>query len=310
MPVDMDKDYTGVRCLRIGEWSADSKMKETKDKTMWMWSGKHKKQIVLWSVIVLIAVPLIVYGLSEVSLLPVTGGNDWAGFWGGYFGAIIGGICTVVGVFLSIQYEREKGQDDAERAVLPYIALTTLEKENKVDYSHLKTEDDIDDDEPDGYNEFLLEKIYFIIRGESAIPKRKLTKEQRVLLENEGHRRKEMTKGVAILTQQRVLSVPMLLTNVGNGAAINFRVGFHLSNTKYNDKDVKYTIAKHLEKGANFYLNLFFEDLNEYTEDKQFVLRIHYENIYAQEYLQEYFVTVKDGKFIQIDLGNRQKKCG
>ena len=119
-----------------------------------------------------------------------------------------------------------------------------------------------------------------------------------------------MTKGVAILTQQKVLSVPMLLTNVGNGAAINFRVGFHLSNTKYDDKGVKYTIAKHLEKGANFYLNLFFEDLNEYTEDKQFVLRIHYENIYTQEYLQEYFVTVKDGKFIQIDLGNKQKKCG
>ena len=293
---------------RIGEWRADSEMKETKDKTIWTWIKKRKKQVGLWSGFILIVIPFIVYGLSEASFLPVTGGNDWAGFWGGYFGAIIGGICTVVGVFLSIQYEREKGQDDAERAVLPYIALTTLEKENKVDYSHLKTEDDIDDDEPDGYNEFLLEKIYFIIRGENAIPKRKLTKEQRVLLENEGHRREEMTKGVAILTQQRVLSVPMLLTNVGNGAAINFRVGFHLSNTKYNDKDAKYTIAKHLEKGANFYLNLFFEDLNEYTEDKQFVLRIHYENIYAQEYLQEYFVTVKDGKFIQIDLGNKQKK--
>ena len=50
-----------------GAWSVDSEMKETKDRTMWMWFGKHKEQIVLWSVIVLIAVPLIVYGLSEVS---------------------------------------------------------------------------------------------------------------------------------------------------------------------------------------------------------------------------------------------------
>lgn len=93
MPVDTERDYTGIRCLRIGEWSADSEMKE---KTMWMWFGKHKKQIVLWSVIILIAVPLIVYGLSEVSLLPVTGGNDWAGFWGGYIGAIIGGAITMI----------------------------------------------------------------------------------------------------------------------------------------------------------------------------------------------------------------------
>lgn len=59
LPVDTERDYTGIRCLRIGEWSADSEMKE---KTMWMWFGKHKKQIVLWSVIILIAVPLIVYG--------------------------------------------------------------------------------------------------------------------------------------------------------------------------------------------------------------------------------------------------------
>lgn len=96
MSVDTERDYTGIRCLRIGERSADSKMKETKDKTMWMWFGKHKKQIVLWSVIILIAVPLIVYGLSEISLLPVTGGNDWAGFWGGYFGSIIGGVITMI----------------------------------------------------------------------------------------------------------------------------------------------------------------------------------------------------------------------
>ena len=90
-------------------------MKETKDKTMWMWFGKHKKQIVLWSVIILIAVPLIVYGLSEISLLPVTGGNDWAGFWGGYMGAVIGGLCTFVGVSQTIKHEREKEEIEKEK---------------------------------------------------------------------------------------------------------------------------------------------------------------------------------------------------
>ena len=108
MSVDTERDYTGIRCLRIGERSANSKMKETKDKTMWMWFGKHKKQIVLWSVIILIAVPLIVYGLSEVSLLPVTGGNDWAGFWGGYIGAIIGGLITLFVMKYTIKSENAK----------------------------------------------------------------------------------------------------------------------------------------------------------------------------------------------------------
>lgn len=79
-------------------------MKETKDKTMWMWLKKHKKQIVLWSVIILIVVPLIVYGLSEVSLLPVTGGNDWVGFWGTYIGSIVGGaIGGIVAMYVLVR---------------------------------------------------------------------------------------------------------------------------------------------------------------------------------------------------------------
>lgn len=85
-------------------------MKEKKDKTIWAYIKEHKKQVILLGVIILIVGPLSAYGLSEISLLPVTGGNDWAGFWGGYFGAVIGGICTFWGVFLSIQFEREKGE--------------------------------------------------------------------------------------------------------------------------------------------------------------------------------------------------------
>lgn len=71
-------------------------MKETKNKTIWTWIRTHKKEVALWSVVILVAVPLAVYGLSEISLLPVTGGNDWAGFWGGYIGAIIGGAITML----------------------------------------------------------------------------------------------------------------------------------------------------------------------------------------------------------------------
>lgn len=85
-------------------------MKETKDKTIWMWLGKYKRQIVLCSVIILIAVPLIVYGLSEVSLFPVTGENDWAGFWGGYIGAIIGGLITLFVMKYTIESENAKSK--------------------------------------------------------------------------------------------------------------------------------------------------------------------------------------------------------
>ena len=81
-------------------------MKESKDNNIWEWIKKYKKQIILWSGIILIAVPLIVYGMSEVSILPVTGGNDWAG----YIGAIIGGLITLFVMKYSIESENEKSK--------------------------------------------------------------------------------------------------------------------------------------------------------------------------------------------------------
>lgn len=285
-----------------------SKMKEKKDKIMWTWIKKNIKQVVLWSVIILIFVPFAVYCLSEISFLLVTGGNDWAGFWGGYFGAIIGGICTVVGVFLSIQYEKEKSREDDERAVLPYIALTTLEKEVHVDFFHLKNIDDIEDsDHTQEYREFMLDRIYFVIRGDDITPKYKLSKEEKVLLENNGNYNQELAKGCYSIVHKKMISIPIILENVGNGAAIDFRIGLHLGGTKYNGKGIPYTVPKHLTIGKTFYLNLYFDDISEYAEKKQFVLRICYENIYTQAYIQEYTIDIENG-VLRLDLGQKQKR--
>lgn len=88
----------------------DGKMNEINDKTIWVWIKKYKKHVALCGGIILIAVPLIVYCLSEFSLLPVTGGNDWAGFWGGYIGAIIGGLITLFVMQYTIKSENVKGK--------------------------------------------------------------------------------------------------------------------------------------------------------------------------------------------------------
>lgn len=283
-------------------------MKETKEKIMWTWIKMYRKQVVLWSVIILIIVPLAVYCLSEISFLPVTGGNDWAGFWGGYFGAIIGGICTVVGVFLSIRYEKEKSRENDERAVLPYIALTTLEVENNIDFLNLKSLDDVkDDDQTQGYREILLDRVYFIVEGDEIVPRRKLSKEQRTLLENNGNYNEEIAKGCYSIVHKKMISIPIILENVGNGAAVDFRIGLHLGGTEYNDKGIQYTVPKHLTIGKTFYLNIYFEDISEYVENKEFVLRVCYENIYAQAYMQEYPIHIENG-ILQFDLGPKQRK--
>lgn len=57
--------------------------------------------------VILILIPLMVYGLSEVSVLPVCGSNDWAGFWGGYLGAILGGVITLLVMRFTLINEKE-----------------------------------------------------------------------------------------------------------------------------------------------------------------------------------------------------------
>lgn len=131
MSVDTEKDYTKFRCLRIGKWSVNGEMKETMGKTIWTWIKKHKKQVGLWGGIILIVVPFIVYGLSEISFLPVTGGNDWAGFWGGYIGAIIGAGVAAWGIIFSIKNERHM-------SLAPYFIFEEVEEppENEMIIGH------------------------------------------------------------------------------------------------------------------------------------------------------------------------------
>lgn len=158
-----------------------------------------------------------------------------------------------------------------------------------------------------GYREFSLERIYFIISGEEIKASRKLSKEQQVLLENNGNYAKEIASDSYAIMHRKMISIPIILENVGKGVAVDFRVGVHLGNTKYNDEGLKYTGPKHLTVGKTFYVNIYFEDISEYIEKIYFILRICYENIYTQAYIQEYPISIENG-ILQLDLGQIQRK--
>ena len=68
---------------------------------------KMAKSIIVTVILILILIPLMVYGLSEISVLPVCGSNDWASFWGGYLGAILGGIITLFVMRVTLINEKE-----------------------------------------------------------------------------------------------------------------------------------------------------------------------------------------------------------
>lgn len=262
-------------------------MNETNDKTIWSWIKKKKKQVALWSVIILIAVPLAVYGLSEVSLLPVTGGNDWAGFWGGYMGAVIGGLCTFAGVSWTIKHEREKEEVEKERSVLPYMGLLTL-----------KT--DIDLYFPD-YCIADIKRINFNnCRDNHRIQQYVFLIEKNKIDAQEG-------LNVDQIKQKDVAAfIPLDVENVGKGAAIGFRVGVHTAEIAWNKG--KYTTSKLLKEGDAFKIFLLFQDTTQYKKDECFYLRIIYKNIFSQEYFQEYTIKFDEKYNAKMYLESNQMR--
>lgn len=261
-----------------------SKMKEMKDKTIWTGIKEHKKQIILWGGIILIAVPVIVYGLSEISLLPVTGGNDWAGFWGGYMGAIIGGVCTFVGVSRTIKYEREKSEGEKERSVLPYMALSTLK--TNFDLYFTDTGDIQEVNSFEQREKHMLQQYVFLLDGNDV----RIQEDLRCTCIN---------KDVSTF-------LPIKLENVGNGTAVNFRVGVHTKEIAWTDR--KYTPTKHIKQGESFNIFILFKDVTKYQVGESFKLRIIYKNIFSQNYLQEYEISVEEGYKVRLDLTGEQRR--
>lgn len=69
----------------------------------------------LYTGMIFIGVPLIVYALSEWEVFDVCGNNDWAGFWGGYLGSIIGGVITLYVMSKTIEVEKIRIADERKK---------------------------------------------------------------------------------------------------------------------------------------------------------------------------------------------------
>lgn len=58
-------------------------------------------------------VPIIIYLLSTLPILPSGENNDWVGFWGGYLGSMIGSAIALYVLFktLADEHERQRRQE-------------------------------------------------------------------------------------------------------------------------------------------------------------------------------------------------------
>lgn len=206
-------------------------------------------------------------------------------------------------MFLSIQYAQKNYREDIKNRVLPYIAVTHYKSKSKINLFELIQNEPVTE-EKNYYKEYKVGRIFFVINDENIEVKESLTQQQDNLLKKGGFSWKQTAEGFALVNAS-FISCPIEIENVGNGAAINFRVGFNRVNQKR-----LYVTPLQLKQNETLYIHIFSDSVTNNTLG-DYELEFFYEDIYGTKYTQKYKLSVAKEKetgrtYNSIDFSGRQ----
>ena len=267
--------------------------------------SKHPIIIVLVIVIAVIAGPIIIHFLFK------TVGPSWlvakwsAGEILQYYGTIITAIIAIAGLYMSFQDTRRSIREQSRLDKLPYFSLTTLNYDVRNPLFGTTTDKEIDskgevvlkpkDNKQEYYyrEEKLKAALITIRKGVPGI-ETKIPETDKKLILNGGVSEQRMAQGMIGIVNEPMIYVPIILQNVGNGAAMGFRVGLnklingcliepkYLSSTSVNEKEEFYLGFFALNEGeenvGEYLLEIIYRDMfdNKYRQSTKFI--ISYEN--------------------------------
>lgn len=231
-----------------------------------------------------------------------------------YYGAIIASIGAALGVFVSIKAATKNYRDDVRARVMPFIAVTPFERKATVNTMALLREKvekkekpkDADDTSAVQYDEYKLSQIYFVITTHGIETKKELDKGQKAILEHAGTMWASRKDGSETLQYTDFYSLPLEIENVGNGTAVNLRVGFNRTGA---EKERRFVRPMMLKQGQTLYIHIFSTaDFDVVCGD--YILEFHYEDIYGNKYAQEFPVKYNKNEnnqeYQSIDLVGKQ----
>lgn len=267
---------------------------------------QYWKVFFIFFVVAIIIIPLLIHICFKINTPIEFFQAEWsAGDVLAFYGVLVGAVATVWGVYLSIQYSRSNYQEDVKNRVLPFIALTTLKVRSRFSIFHTS---DMHDNisESNEYEEYKVEKIYYIIKKGKVTPKTGLTGEQEQKLKQGGLRWETNDSGTAQLVCIDLVTMPFELENVGNGVANRFRIGL---NSQTVDENVwQYTTPMPFKIGETLYVHVYCEDGEE--SKGIYILDLIYEDIYSNKYRQRYGIIIDNPNDIihaWIDLEGKQE---
>lgn len=250
--------------------------------------------------------------------------SDWIGFYGSFGGGLFGAMIAIFGVYLTIENNRKETEiilkndrainkeliqenralndEDSRKSILPVIAINKLlskyeghfwasliaetipgEDISKSD-SLIPIENDMQ------YKEFEFESLFFTIKENRVNISSELTQEQLLNIRNNWKR--GVQPGNGQVGVPNFSYIPCLVTNCGNGAAIN--ATFNLKKENVDDSEGIISEPVNLRKDANFrlgfYCNLSEEIYGNYS------LKIEYFDIHGEKYSQNHLICITNEK--------------
>lgn len=276
-----------------------------------------KKPWVKWCALVIGALAAIV-GVPIIINECYKANSGYMTIWGAtdvltYYGTIIAAAGAAIGVFASIKVATENYKEDVRARVMPFIAVTPFERKAIVNTMALLKEKeektkrpaDIDNMPAVQYDEYKLSQIYFVITVHGIDIKKKLDKNQQAILEHVGN--SWVTKdGVEMLQRTDFYSMPLEIENVGNGTAVNLRIGFN----RVGDRNTyRFVRPMMLKQGQTVYIHIFSTADYDIVRGK-YSLEFYYEDIYGNKYSQafpvEYSKNKDNQEYQSIDVVGKQ----
>ena len=224
-----------------------------------------------------------------------------------YYGVVVGAIVAGAGVAFSVlysqknyKYTQEQYRDDLRNRVLPYFAITMQWEKYDHSYFTLFPDEIEKNTKPkhakyNEYYKYIIDQIYFVLLPSEIQARVELDEQDKDLLEHAGESWKKEKNGYA-LTGREIISVPLLLQNVGLGIAVETRIGFN----KVGD-DCKYIAPVVISKEAPFPVHIYCGAVCDAVYG-EYNLDIVYKDILGNRYRQRYPITLektKDGKIAE-----------
>lgn len=135
-----------------------------------------------------------------------------------YYGTLLGTCVHLWRCYWSIHASQRSYQEDIRTRVLPYIVVSPLEKKARINWlgpsSNAESENATTNNES-FYDEYKVEKLYFVIESDEVKIKYMLNSHQQSLIKNAGREWQRITEGLSALISTKFSSIPLEIENVG-----------------------------------------------------------------------------------------------